>query len=147
MNCGRVEEPSSSRRRYPSTARYAATSAILTATSSKSDRAPTRSTVSVVRLLRGPGRDTDLGACGCALSDSPLVWTVQHRSALIVDALRSAPERRAKEVAAYYVIANGIWLIVKLEARDERSANNGAGFWSARARDPCGTGSALGGVR
>ena len=36
---------SSSRRRYPSTARYAATSAILTATSSKSDRAPTSPTV------------------------------------------------------------------------------------------------------
>jgi hypothetical protein len=38
-NCGRVEEPSSSPNQYPSTARSAATSAILTATSSKSDKA------------------------------------------------------------------------------------------------------------
>src|ERR1700722_7263082 len=39
MNYGKAGEPSSSRNRYKSTARYAATSAILTATSSKSDRA------------------------------------------------------------------------------------------------------------
>src|SRR5579863_10631574 len=45
MNYGRVGGPSSSRSRFPSTARYAATSAILTVISSKSDRAPTKSTV------------------------------------------------------------------------------------------------------
>src|SRR5271169_6662386 len=45
MNYGKVEEPSSSRSRYPSTARYDATSAILTAILSKSDRAPTSRTV------------------------------------------------------------------------------------------------------
>src|ERR1700677_2567565 len=39
MSYGKVEERSSSRRRYQSTARYAATSATLTATSSKSDKA------------------------------------------------------------------------------------------------------------
>src|ERR1700751_1708050 len=39
MNYGKVEEPSSSRNRYPSTARYAATSAILTVTLSRSDKA------------------------------------------------------------------------------------------------------------
>src|ERR1017187_3692874 len=55
MNYGKVEEPSSSRSRSPSTARYAATSAILTAISSKSDRAPTSRTVSA-----RPGRDADL---------------------------------------------------------------------------------------
>src|SRR5271169_1353935 len=54
MNYGKVEEPSSSRSRYPSTARYAATSAILTAISSKSDRAPTSRTVNA-----RPGRDAD----------------------------------------------------------------------------------------
>src|SRR6202521_4921892 len=59
MNYGKVEEPSSSRSRYPSTARYAATSAILTATSSKSDRAPTSPTVNA-RLNARPGRDADL---------------------------------------------------------------------------------------
>src|SRR6516162_8660656 len=36
---------------------------------------------------------------------------------------------------------------VKLKAQDERSATEAAVFWSARSRDPCGTGSALGGVR
>src|ERR1700678_4355044 len=45
MNYGKVEEPSSSRRRFPSTARFAATSAILTVISSRSDRAPISSTV------------------------------------------------------------------------------------------------------
>src|SRR3984957_4540267 len=39
MNYGKVEGPSSSRRRYPSTTRFAATSAILTVTLSRSDRA------------------------------------------------------------------------------------------------------------
>jgi len=45
MNCGRAGELSSSRGRFPSMARFAATSAILTVTSSKLDRAPIRSTV------------------------------------------------------------------------------------------------------
>src|SRR5271168_580874 len=45
MSYGRVEERSSSRRRSPSTARSAATSAILTDILSRSDRAPTRRTV------------------------------------------------------------------------------------------------------
>src|SRR5450631_696572 len=45
MNCGRVEERSSSRSRSPSTARRAATSAILTDILSKSDRAQTSHTV------------------------------------------------------------------------------------------------------
>src|ERR1700691_464007 len=49
MNCGKAEEPSSSRRQYPSTARFAATSAILTATLSRSDRAPPSSTVNAWR--------------------------------------------------------------------------------------------------
>ena len=44
-NYGKVAEPNSSRSRYRSTARFAATSAILTATSSKSGRAPTSLTV------------------------------------------------------------------------------------------------------
>src|SRR6202451_2406193 len=54
MNCGRVEEPSSSRSQYPSTARFAATSAILTVILSRSDRAQPSSTVSA-RLGRGCG--------------------------------------------------------------------------------------------
>src|SRR5271157_2647393 len=54
MNCGKVEEPSSSRSQYPSTARYAATSAILTVILSRSDRAPSSSTVSA-----RPGWDAD----------------------------------------------------------------------------------------
>src|ERR1700685_2623525 len=45
MNYGKAEERSSSRRRSPSTARHAATSAILTDILSRSDRAPTSSTV------------------------------------------------------------------------------------------------------
>src|ERR1700722_6253692 len=36
---------------------------------------------------------------------------------------------------------------VKLEAEDERPTKEGAVFWSAGSRDPCGTRSALGGVR
>ena len=58
MNCGKVEEPSSSRSRYPSTARFAATSAILTVILSRSDRAPTSNTVNA---RRGQGR---LDSCG-----------------------------------------------------------------------------------
>jgi predicted enzyme related to lactoylglutathione lyase len=45
MNYGKVEERSSSPSRSPSTARRAATSAILTVTLSRSDRAPPSSTV------------------------------------------------------------------------------------------------------
>jgi len=45
MNYGRVEEPSSSRNRLPSTARFDATSAILTVILSRSDRAPISRTV------------------------------------------------------------------------------------------------------
>src|ERR1035438_5759642 len=59
MNCGKVEEPSSSRSQYPSTAKYAATSAILTAISSKSDKAPTSRTANA-----RPGWDSDLNGCG-----------------------------------------------------------------------------------
>src|ERR1700730_10032944 len=44
MNYGKVEERSSSRSRFPSTARRAATSAILTDILSRSDRAPTSRT-------------------------------------------------------------------------------------------------------
>src|SRR6202166_2664997 len=62
MNCGKVEEPSSSRSQYPSTARFAATSAILTVILSRSDRAPSSSTVSA-----RPGWDSDLNGCGCSL--------------------------------------------------------------------------------
>src|SRR5579862_9033564 len=45
MNYGKAEERSSSRHPSPSTARHAATSAILTDILSRSDRAPTSSTV------------------------------------------------------------------------------------------------------
>ena len=45
MNYGKAGERSSSRRQSRNTARYAATSAILTVISSRSDRAPTKSTV------------------------------------------------------------------------------------------------------
>src|SRR5271167_4218706 len=62
MNCGKVEEPSSSRSQYPSTARFAATSAILTVILSRSDRAPSSSTVSA-----RPRWDSDLSGCGCSL--------------------------------------------------------------------------------
>src|SRR6202166_4916456 len=62
MNCGKAEEPSSSRSQYPSTARFAATSAILTVILSRSDRAPSSSTVSAQ-----PGWDSDLNGCGCSL--------------------------------------------------------------------------------
>src|ERR1700722_1828073 len=62
MNCGKVEEPSSSPSQYPSTARFAATSAILTVTLSRSDRARSSSTVSA-----RPGWDSDLNGCGCSL--------------------------------------------------------------------------------
>src|SRR6516164_8400801 len=57
MNYGKVEEPNSSRNRYPSTARRAATSAILTVTLSRSDRAPNSRTVNA-----RPGWDADLNA-------------------------------------------------------------------------------------
>ena len=55
MSYGRVEGPSSSRSRFPSTARFAATSAILTDISSRSDRAQTSHTVDAL-----PGWDADL---------------------------------------------------------------------------------------
>src|SRR5579863_9327398 len=66
MNYGKVEEPSSSRNRFPSTARFAATSAILMVILSRSDRAPISNTVNAglerlsvpmyttVRLRTGP---------------------------------------------------------------------------------------------
>ena len=44
-NCGKAEEPSSSQSRFPNMAKFGATSAILTGTLSRSDRAPTLSTV------------------------------------------------------------------------------------------------------
>src|ERR1700730_18196754 len=74
MNYGKVEEPSSSRRRYPSTARYAATSAILTAISSRSDRAPISPTVNA-----RPGWDADLDACGTSLGAA--CWRERHNTA------------------------------------------------------------------
>src|SRR5580692_11290073 len=49
MNYGKVEEPSSSPSRSPSTARRAATSAILTVILSRSDRAPTSPTANARR--------------------------------------------------------------------------------------------------
>src|ERR1700682_3986309 len=61
MNCGKAEEPSSSRSQYPSTARFAATSAILTVTLSRLDRALSSSTVSA-----RPGLDSDLNGCACS---------------------------------------------------------------------------------
>src|SRR5580704_7771514 len=62
MNYGKVEERTSSPRRSPSTARFAATSAILTVILSRSDRAPSSSTVSA-----RSGWVSDLNGCGCSL--------------------------------------------------------------------------------
>src|SRR5271170_1919172 len=62
MNYGRVEEQSSSRSRSPSTARRAATSAILTDILSRSDRAPILRTVDT-----RAGWDADFNAFGCPL--------------------------------------------------------------------------------
>src|SRR5271155_2263867 len=59
MNCGKVEAPSSSRSRSPSTARFAATSAILTVTLSRSDRARPSRTVNAA----------EVGARGAQLSN------------------------------------------------------------------------------
>jgi ubiquitin-hydrolase Zn-finger-containing protein len=60
MNYGEVEEPSSSRSRRTSTARRAATSAILTVILSRSDRASRNSRMVNAR----PGWDADLNAYG-----------------------------------------------------------------------------------
>src|SRR5271169_6340264 len=60
MNYGKVEEPNSSRSRRKSTARFAATSAILTVTLSRSDRAPTSR-----KADARPGWDAGLSADGC----------------------------------------------------------------------------------
>src|SRR5579872_3178424 len=72
MNYGKVEEPSSSRPRSPSTARYGVTSAILTATSSKSDRAPTSLTDNARPALKTEtsewarnGLHVDVASGGC----------------------------------------------------------------------------------
>src|SRR5271157_4441859 len=62
MNYGKVEEPSSSQSQYPSTARFAVTSAILTVTLSRSDRAPISRTVNAP-----PGGMPDLNGCACSL--------------------------------------------------------------------------------
>src|SRR5271170_8347816 len=61
MNYGRVEEQSSSRSRSPSTARRAATSAILTDILSRSDRAPTSRTVDARPGKRDFGGETAIG--------------------------------------------------------------------------------------
>src|SRR5580658_5784585 len=73
MNCGKVEEPSSSPSQYPSTARFAATSAILTVILSRSDRAPSSSTVSA-----RPGWDSHLNGCGCSLEPFPAAVSSQY---------------------------------------------------------------------
>src|ERR1700758_3712098 len=65
MNYGKVEEPNSSRDRYPSTARFAATSAILTVTLSKSDRAPTSLTVKARPGKKHFHRPGPTGVRGC----------------------------------------------------------------------------------
>src|SRR5579864_9562270 len=68
MNYGKAEERSLLRHRSPSTARHAATSAILTDILSRSDRAPTSSTVdaragkSILALTGGGSRRTG-GRC------------------------------------------------------------------------------------
>src|ERR1700751_2048298 len=63
MNYGKAGEPSSSPNPCPSTARYAATSAILMVTLLKSDRAPTSCTVDPV-----PEGPRILKPCGTPLS-------------------------------------------------------------------------------
>src|ERR1700723_1386418 len=67
MKYGKVEEPSSLRSRCPSTARYAATSVILTVTLSRSDRVPISRTVKA-----RPSWDADLNGYGCSLERSGL---------------------------------------------------------------------------
>src|SRR5271165_5225701 len=67
MNCGKVEEPSSSPSQYLSTARFAATSAILTATLSRSDRALPSPTVNT-----RAGWDVDSAPHRCASTNSAL---------------------------------------------------------------------------
>src|SRR3984885_15513193 len=62
MSYGKVEEPSSSRSRSKSMARFAATSAILTVTLSRSDRAPASR-----KANSRPGLDADLSADGARL--------------------------------------------------------------------------------
>src|SRR5580704_4195307 len=65
MNYGKAEEPNSSRSQYLSTARYAATSAILMATLSRSDRALPSPTVNA-----WAGWDADFSSCGYPVADA-----------------------------------------------------------------------------
>src|SRR5580658_4094010 len=103
MSCGKVEEPSSSRRRFPSTARFAATSAILTVTLSRSDKAPISSTANAFwpgarlwldsnlrRVRRGAGGRNDEVAVAEALAN----WVALHK--LRVRETDSISKRRTK---------------------------------------------------
>src|SRR6202158_3318589 len=118
MNCGKVEDPSSSRSQYPSTARFAVTSAILTVILSRSDRAPTLRTVNYepketthmtvpitsntlgVNVFTAPGK-TMVGErpkpFGEALGFDPMTSTLifGEYDAVLVDAMTTVAEAEA----------------------------------------------------
>src|SRR6202140_3846538 len=79
------------------------------------------------RALPGTGRP-------CERRDSPRGWCGSRSSLVAARQFNIVP---ALKHLAY----------CQMKAQDERSTKEGAVFWSARSRDPCGTGSALGGVR
>src|ERR1700730_3369603 len=80
MNYGKVEEPSSSRSQYLSTARFAATSAILTATLSRSDRALPSPTVNT-----RAGWDADSAPHRCASANFCFEQLLALRSKRVPD--------------------------------------------------------------
>src|SRR5271166_5497793 len=83
MNYGKVEEPSSSRSQYLSTARFAATSAILTATLSRSDRAL-------------PSPTVNSGRMGCRLCASSLRFCQFCFEQLLALTSKGVPDGRHK---------------------------------------------------
>jgi len=74
------------------------------------------------------------------------VATLGTLALLLWIALRRGRQQRIMSVAAvgaFLIVTAGVVFsqsqIVNLKAQDERSTKEGAVFWSARSRDPCGT--------
>src|ERR1700732_2528596 len=101
-NCGKVEEPSSSRNRSPSTARFAATSAFLTVTLSRSDRAPLSSTVNAWR-----GGDADSASRRRASANLCLEQSLTLTSKGVPDGWRKWTERDRAECERLYRARQG----------------------------------------
>src|SRR5580704_11384364 len=89
MNHGRVEERSSSRSRSPSTVRFAATSAILTDTLSRSDKALTSRTVDSRPGKKRSSRPIGVAQANEATENTPAHDNRKEQSYLTAERLNS----------------------------------------------------------